>query len=760
MNRRLVVAAYRLPFNIAEGEGSIQLKQNSGGLVSAILSLVQNMHDHPMKDIEDKITWFGFLEEESRLSDSDHFESEYFIGKPVYINNDLNENFYAGFCNATLWPLFHYYPYLTRYSADYFEAYKEANLKYYEVMKKELREDDVIWIHDYHLFLLPELIRKDFPNAQIGFFLHIPFPSYEIFRLIPKSWSLQLLKGLLGADLIGFHTTDYVQHFLKSVMRITGYESGGRTIKTGDRLIRVDAFPISIDYEKFNDAFAGELTKSYRQKMKNHLGSEKIIFSVDRLDYSKGLMHRLLGFETFLTENPEWHTKVKLVMVVVPSRDSIQSYAEMKRELEEAIGRINGKFGRLEWLPISYQYRSLVFEELIALYSVSDAALITPIRDGMNLVAKEFIASRKDEKGVLILSEMAGSAMELGEAIQINPTDKNEISLAIKQALIMPEKEQRLRILSMQQRIKNYDVFHWANDFITQLDKVKIIQRKMNMLVINDALKEEILEKYEASKQRVLFLDYDGTLVPFDRNPAKAAPDRQVILLLKRLTYNNKVIIISGRDKVSLNKWLGHLDLTLIAEHGAFVRREGEEEWERNKKISVSWKNDVREILQRYVDRCAGSFIEEKEASLAWHYRNSELDFAFGRSRELLDELSEFAGLINDITIIDGKKVLEVKNKSFSKGTAVTACLEEIKPDFILCAGDDSTDEDMFGAVPHGSISIKIGKEPSRAQYSMRNMYEFRSLLSDMAKENEEALIEKINEIVLEPVKDFLRKIF
>ena len=359
--RRLVVAAYRLPFNISQSENGIELKQNSGGLVSAILSLVQNMHDHPMQDIEEKITWFGFLEEEIRLSGNENFETEYFIGKPVYINKELNENFYAGFCNANLWPLFHYYPFLAKYNAEYFEAYKEANLKFYEVMKKDLRDDDVIWIHDYHLFLLPELIRRDFPNAEIGFFLHIPFPSYEIFRLIPKSWSAQIIHGLLGADLIGFHTTDYAHHFLKSVTRITGHTSAGSTIKTGERVIRVDAFPISIDFNKFNDAFSHDLTIAFRQKMRSHLGNEKIIFSVDRLDYSKGLMHRLRGFETFLCENPDWHGRVKLVMVVVPSRDSIQSYAEMKKELEEAIGRINGKYGRLDWLPISYQYRSLSF---------------------------------------------------------------------------------------------------------------------------------------------------------------------------------------------------------------------------------------------------------------------------------------------------------------------------------------------------------------------------------------------------------------
>jgi trehalose 6-phosphate synthase/phosphatase len=722
MKNRLIIAAYRLPFSIQKKNNEYHLKQNSGGLVSAILSLAQNLSSSDRYDYEEKITWYGVIEKKKEKIPKLYFESENFIAQPVYLEKNINEKFYEGFCNGTIWPLFHYFTSITSYENSSFEAYEKANQIYFEEIRKELQDGDFIWIHDYHLFLLPKLIRNEFPNARIGFFLHIPFPSYEMYRLLPKQWGEQILTGLMGADLIGFHTNDYAQHFLKTTRRILGFDNNLRTIKTDDRIVKVDAFPISIDFHEFHNAYDDQAVAAERAKIHKLFKNRKLIFSTDRLDYSKGLMNRLAGYELFLENNKEWHGKISFIMVVVPSRDNILWYKEMKKELEETIGRINGKYARIDWIPVNYQYRSLNFQELVALYSISDVALITPVRDGMNLVAKEFIASRKDKRGVLILSEMTGAASELGEAILINPTDKEAIACGISRAIQMPEEDQMIRIEKMQERIKSYDVYRWANDFFSQVEYIKRYQKDMNVNIITFEILNQIKEAYHASQKRLLLFDYDGTLVPFSKFPGDAVPGEQVLNLLKNLSENtqNDVVIISGRDRKSLDQWLGHLPIKIIAEHGAISKTPGQG-WIRKDNIDTSWKETLKPILDNYVVRCNASFIEEKETSLAWHYRNADSDFAFIRSRELLEELSDLATQLPDIQLLDGNKVIEIKSLSHNKGTAAARLIAEYDYDFILAAGDDKTDEDLFSVMPQGAHSIKVGAEPSNARYNVKN---------------------------------------
>ncbi|MGH7991844.1 MAG: trehalose-6-phosphate synthase, partial [Limisphaerales bacterium] len=318
------------------------------------------------------------------------------------------EHFYHGFCNKTLWPLFHYFPMLAHYEEDYWQEYKNVNRIFGDAVLNALRPDDMVWIHDYHLMLLPRLIREKFPDMPIGFFLHIPFPSYELFRMIPRAWREEMIEGLLGSSLIGFHTHDHTRDFLTSVLRTAGHEHQLGSLTLRDRVVKVDTFPMGVDFERFNAAAALPETDMKVSELREKCAGQKIIFSVDRLDYTKGIINRLRGYHIFLKRNPQWHGKVVFVMSVAPSRIGVESYQAMKQELEQAVGQIIGAYGNVQWTPLIYQYRNLSFEEIVALYRACDVALITPLRDGMNLVAKEFVASRPDQKGVLILSEMAG----------------------------------------------------------------------------------------------------------------------------------------------------------------------------------------------------------------------------------------------------------------------------------------------------------------------------------------------------------------
>jgi trehalose 6-phosphate synthase/phosphatase len=580
--------------------------------------------------------------------------------------------------------------------------------------------------------LLPRMLRAKKPDATIGFFLHIPFPSYEIFRLLPAEWKKMLLQGVMGADLIGFHTYDYVQHFLQSVKMLLGVENYFHNLQYQDRLIRIDLFPIGIDYNKFHEAANNPEIREICNKIKSNLEDKKIIFSVDRQDYTKGLMNRLNGFEYFLQKYPEWHEKVVFILNIVPSRSDIPAYLERKKMIEEKIGSINGKFSSISWQPVIYRYNHLGFNEMVALYQAADVALITPLRDGMNLVAKEYVASCASGRGVLILSELAGAAAELSEAILVNPTDVEDVASSITRALAMPVYEQRNRMSLMQRRLQEYDVIKWVNDFMDQLAQVKLEQQKQKVKVLDGKAMAAIRQHYLGTNNRCILLDYDGTLVPFTRLPSEAAPDNTVKEMLNRLTADpkNHVIVISGRDVSSLDRWLGAMPITLIAEHGAsFKMRNGS--WQQMVSVSDLWKEEIRRIMQLFVIRCAGSFIEEKTNTIAWHYRNTQTGLGFSRSRELLNTLSQ---LIQNTTlqVIDGNKVVEVRIAGFDKGAASLKMINEIDPDFVLCMGDDTTDEDMFKALQGEAYTIKVTNGPSAAQYTILSQQQVLPLLNQL----------------------------
>jgi len=735
--KRLIIVAYRLPFKLVKSGNENIAVQNSGGLVSAILSLSEKMNS--IAGTPSKILWVGTGEKElSKKNINPHFDLF-----PVEVPDEMNEKYYGGLCNDTIWPLFHYFPSITAYDNEYFEAYTQSNHLFYEKLKDILLPGDFVWVHDYQLFLLPSLIRNTFPDISIGFFLHIPFPSFELFRMLPNLWRESILNGLLGADLIGFHTNDYAQHFLKSVKRTLGFDSQEKYIHLENRIAKADAFPIGIDFDKFYDACMTQVVIYEKRKLKKILSDRKLIFSFDRLDYTKGLLIRLKAYERFLEKYPQWHEKAVFNMVVVPSRDTIDRYINLKKELEATIGRINGKYSNLSWRPIIYQYKSLSFNELVALYDISLVGLITPLRDGMNLVAKEYIACQKENIGVLILSEMAGAAVELHESIIITPNDIEATADAIITALEMPKKERETKILKMQKRLKNYDVFTWAADFFNQTKKVKELQEKMKVNYMNDDIRQKIIHAYTLAQNRIIFLDYDGTIVPLNKDPDKATLNNKLEQLLspiinlispladngtenarhilKRISSNlkNKIIIISGREREFLEKQFKNMNVTLIAEHGYFIK-EYNSDWATQADISLSWKEKILPVLNQYAVRCPGSLVEQKHASLTWHYRNVDQDVAAIKIHELKDDLSEILKNESKLQILDGNKVIEIKSIMYDKGTAASTFLKDEVYDFIMAVGDDKTDEDLFRAMPDHAFTIKIGSDPSLAEYSIK----------------------------------------
>jgi len=731
--KRLVIISNRLPFQLVKKNRRIELRESDGGLVSALKSYFDR--DHVNAEFSSTL-WLGsadFSETDwQTFKQADH--SLAYHVEPLFVEKKLYNKYYNGFCNSTLWPLFHYFPSFVEFSHDTFNAYEETNRLFADKILSLLNPGDVIWVHDYQLLLLPGMIRESKPEATIGFFLHIPFPSFELFRMLHRPWKEKIIHGILGADLIGFHTHEYVQHFLKTVQMVTGYDHEFRTIFAKDRLVKADLFPLGIDFEKFHSAINLPQVVEQRQAIERNFPAKKILFSVDRLDYTKGITHRLSGFEHFLQLHPEWLEKIIFILVVVPSRQIVSKYNERKKLIEEEIGRINGKYSTLQWQPIIYRYSHLSFHELVAMYNVSDAALITPLRDGMNLVSKEYIASTTN--GVLILSELAGAASELGECILVNPMDKKEVAGAILEALTMSADVKANKRDLLQQRLKEYTVIQWINDFLKQLDDVKSQQALQHTKQLTSESVRNIQKKYKSAARRLLLLDYDGTLVPFAKHPQFATPTDQLLKNLKRIASDPKtdVTIISGRGGDFLEKWLGNLPVNLVAEHGAGMRLKNET-WNYGPGDNQSWKAIILPVLEMFKQRSPGSFIEQKTHTLVWHYRNVEKELGFNRSRELLDNLRH---LIHNssLNIIDGNKVIEIRTAGIDKGVVVQKITKEFPYDFVLAIGDDKTDEDMFKVLDENSITIKIGSGHTAAKYTVASQQEALRLIEAFAELN------------------------
>ncbi len=726
---RLLIVSNRLPVSVSKENGSFKYEKSAGGLVSGMSDFLKGLNKSE-SDI-DEYLWMGWpgmtIEKNDQKEVIEGVKKE-FNAAPVFLSQKLMDKVYLGFCNKTIWPLFHYFPNYATFDNEFWEEYLKLNEIFRDELLKVIKPGDVIWVHDYHLMLLPAMLREEVTNP-IGFFLHIPFPTYEMYRLFPKESRNKLLEGLLGSDLIGFHTHDYVQYFLRSVLRILGKENHMGTIDLPDRVVKVGTFPMGIEYEKFHC-----MDVSPFKSEKPGADEPKIVLSVDRLDYSKGIVNRLQGFELFLKKHPQWHGKVFLNMIVVPSRTGVRSYQKIKKRLDELVGNINGNYGKVNWTPVIYQYTSLPHKELIAQYRMSSVSLLTPLRDGMNLVAKEYVASLQDQKGVLILSEFTGAAKELSETIIINPNSIDEIADSIAEALAIPEEEQIRRNKLMQNRLKRYNVTRWANDFVENLVDISMIstfttQKKL----LKPHISDKLLEQYHSATNRLIIVNYDGTLVPYTHDQKAARPGKELLDLLSNLnrTDQTDIVIISGRGKDDFDAWLGETPVNLTAEHGTWIREAASKKWQLFKPLSNEWKDEILPILEMYTERLPGAFIQEREYSISWHYHKADIEQSSLLSKEVSDHLLSITNNIG-VQVLNGSKVIEVSNSGINKGELAMHWLSRKNYDFVLAMGAGWSDELLFQTLPEHAWTIRVGMLKTDARYVMKKQEDAIKLLQKL----------------------------
>lgn len=691
---KTIIISNRLPVTILK-ESSLTFKPSEGGLATGLGSVYKQGNN----------LWVGwpgtFLDESEKEFVLNELRKDSMY--PVYLTETEIRDFYEGFSNATLWPTFHYFNQYAVYNPVFWEAYKKVNEKFCNVALDVIESGDTIWVHDYQLFLLPQMLRERISDCLIGFFQHIPFPSYEVFRLLP--WRKHVLEGMLGADLIGFHTYDDARHFLSSTNRIVGVGDTHGLLEVNNRYVLVDAFPMGIDYQKYEQNVYSEETQLNEKLFRRSLGVQKLALSIDRLDYSKGIPQKLLAYERFLEKNPDLQGEISLVMIVVPSRHHIKRYKELKEEIDEISGRINARFSTLQWRPIHYFYRSFPIDQLSALYHMADIALITPMRDGMNLVAKEYVASKTDSTGVLILSEMAGASKELSDAIIINPNDNDAILEALEKAISMPSEEKKQRMDNMRRIVRQYNIHNWVELFLDRLHYIGQKQKSITTRALNDDISKEMLKNYWFASTRLIIVDIDESLLISDTN--KPQLNEEVIQVLNTIARikQNKLICVSGTDCKTMETWFKQIPADLIAEHGMWMRKYGAR-WQTLESVSCEWKYEILPTLEHFVKRTPGSFIEEKDFSLVWRYRKVEPGLGEQRSRELLEHLKYVVSNMN-LNVLQESMSIEIKSSLINKGRAVRKWLEENFAEFTFVYGGSPSSEDIFMILPEDAYSVK-----------------------------------------------------
>jgi alpha,alpha-trehalose-phosphate synthase [UDP-forming] len=453
MAGKLIVVANRLPVQRRRGEWVT----SPGGLVSAVAPVLQ----------DSKGAWVGWTGV-AGSNVPEPFEHEGITQLPVPLTRTELENYYYGFCNGTLWPLYHDAVRRPEFHRHWWRPYQRINRRFAEVAADIVEPGDLVWVHDYQLQLVPAMLRELCPDARIGFFLHIPFPAVELFGQLP--WRGQILEGLMGADVVGLHTRLIAQNFLRAARQLTSATGTGGILEFGGREILVDNFPISIDFAYYDHLARSPELAARARRLRRQLGEHRtIIFGVDRLDYTKGIDLRLRGLETLFERRPKLVREVVFVQVASPSRELKTEYAQMRTRIEQLVGRINGRYGRPDHVPVHYQYRNMPTEDLVPYYLAADVMLVTPLRDGMNLVAKEYVATRTDDSGVLVLSEFTGAAHELLHAVQVNPFDVDGLASALETAIELPEEEKRRRMAALRRTVRTNDVYRWADSYLEAL---------------------------------------------------------------------------------------------------------------------------------------------------------------------------------------------------------------------------------------------------------------------------------------------------
>ena len=719
MRTTIINVSNRLPITVAE-----KVTKSSGGLVAALEGLSPEEYD---------LKWIGWpggsIEDPARQQEVERLLVDEHGCIPVFLSEAEVAGHYQGFSNSSIWPLLHYMPNYMRYDPAWWDDYERANRRFADKVLAMAKPGDLVWVHDYQLMLMPAMLHQAMPELKIGFFLHTPFPSFETFRCHPKR--RELVAGMLGANLIGFHTFGYMRHFRSTVLRLLGLESEITRIRSEDgHSTAMGVFPIGINAKKFEETLDSPEFAERVAEFRTSNAGKRVVLSVERMDYTKGILHRLDAIEHFLAELED-RDSIKFIFVSVPSREDVEEYQELRAETESRVGRVNGEYATLNSSPIRFIHGSVNFTDLCALYATADVGMVTPLIDGMNLVAKEYIACQRDHDGALILSEFAGAAEELSNAVLVNPYDTRAVAHTLTETLAMPAHERRACNQPMRDRVMKFDAQHWARSFIQQLRAADTMAAAAPEKPDHAARQ---LRTAMATHQRVaLFLDYDGTLREIEREPRAAKPSAEIWSLINRIAQHSNITltIISGRSRQDLAAWFDTPGFAIIAEHGAAVRRAGGgawEEWDRD--VSYAWKDEIRELVRLYEQSTPGSWLEEKRTSLVWHYRKTDPEFGTWKANQLAHELSTM--MANEpVKIRHGRKIVEVTAAEVSKGAAVRRLMHENNYDLVLCAGDDQTDESMFETELPNVISIKVGAESSRAKYRLRDPAAFRQFLLD-----------------------------
>ena len=718
----ILVVSNRLPVTLTRGKRGLERRRSSGGLVSGLEPLM----------LRNGGTWIGWpgikLQPGDRLSSPE----DPFQMRAVEISNAEITRYYHGFSNRTLWPLFHCFPSLATFERREWETYERVNERFARVAADCADEDgaELVWFHDYQLTTAPHHLRRMRPEQRIAQFIHIPFPPDDVFRLLP--WNRELLLGLLACDLVGFHVPLYARNFMQCAERMLGarvdFASG--QIEQGERTVLVRDFALGIDYERFASAAAAVPRRDDRGGQPK----ERLILGVDRLDYTKGIPERMRAFERLLDRHPEHREKIGLLQIAVPSRNQVAAYQDQKREIDELVGRINGRFGTSQWTPIRYLYRSVPQERLVELYRDADIALVTPLRDGMNLVAKEYVACQVGEPGVLILSRLAGAAETMREALQVNPANIDGVADALHRALTMEEPERRSRMVALQRRERKYDVHRWLESFVEAARGAG-----GHLQTVTDAEFESWLGRVLDNHRLALFLDYDGTLVPLRRHPSEARlPEnvRDSIAACARRP-DTDVSIVSGRALEDVRSLAGLEDVTYAGNHGLEIEGPGLEHFRHA---------DLPHYRERLVDLATelgqglppGAWVEEKGASLTLHFREAEPDVHESLATEARAQIRK-AGF----QARDAQRAVEARPPiGWDKGHAVLHILrkrygpswsENVRPIYI---GDDDTDEDAFRVLSGLGMTFLVGQidRPTQAARSLANPENVRALLAWLAR--------------------------
>jgi trehalose 6-phosphate synthase/phosphatase len=719
---QVLIVSNRLPITVSKVDGHLTYETSIGGLSNGLSGYASGRGNL-------WIGWPGLASDDLTEADKQAITRRLARSHcmPVFLTQRQIDDFYTGYSNGLVWPLLHSMksgP--DEHHERWWKSYRDVNKLFARTIVESAEHDATIWVHDYQLMLVPEYVERELPHNHIGFFLHTPFPTLKILQKLPEA--KRLVGSLLQADLVGLQTKVNVENFSATV---EGFDFGvvddGLLIQRG-RSVQITDFPIGIDYAKFDKAYQLPDVRKAVRRMRAKYAGLKIIAGVDRLDITKGFVERLKAYQKFLQQNPKQRKKVVFVLVGAPSRGDVPAYKKLARDVEKMVAEINHQFGTKTWQPVDY-IKGLPFHDVSALFQIADVGFVTPRKDGMNLVAKEFIASKR-KSGVLILSEGAGAAEELRDALLVNLDQPETLVAALEQALAMRKIDITGRFDAMNEIVANHTIHGWAKDFMGALKK----PIPLPVLPLTASTSRKLAAEYHRADRRAFFLDYDGALADIELRPEDAKPTAAVLKTLQKLAVNakNDIFVISGRSRVDMTEWLGSAGVGLVAEHGAFIRKPGSKRWQATAAADISWKKELRPLLKFYAKETPGAHVEEKSAGMVWHYRESP---PYQANKNMVLLRKELKPLLQqfELRAHSGKKIVEIKHKDMDKGTAVRRFLAEQRYDFILVAGDDYTDENMFKASPTWAYTIKVDGGLTDARFRVRNVAALVSLLAKLA---------------------------